>query len=89
MKAIKYFKYIVLSLLIGAGLASCNDDDLGTTPRLFRPVATIESQNNNIVVTWDNIKGASSYEIILFKMTGENEDMTKPLLLLLLILSKE
>ena len=76
MKAIKYFKYIVLSLLIGAGLASCNDDDLGTTPRLFRPVATIESQNNNIVVTWDNIKGASSYEIILFKMTGENEDGT-------------
>ena len=76
MNATKYFKYIALSLLIGLGFTSCDNDDLGTAPRLFRPVASIESQNNNVIVTWDNIKGASSYEVVLYKMTGEDEEGT-------------
>lgn len=74
MKTIKYFKYIAFSLLLGAGFTSCEDDDLGEAPRLFRPIASLENQNNNIIATWDNIKGAVTYELELLKAEGENEN---------------
>jgi hypothetical protein len=75
----KYFKYIVFSLLFGASFISCQEEeDLGIAPRLFRPVTTLEVRNNNIIATWDNIKGATSYELTLYKSTGKKaEDGTE------------
>lgn len=70
----KYLKYIALSLCMVASFTSCDDDDDATAPRLFRPVPTIEAKTNNVVATWDLIKGATSYELILFKDTGEEND---------------
>lgn len=75
MKTNKIFKYIVLSLLSVAIFTGCkDDDDLGTAPRLFRPVTTLDNQNNNLIVTWGNIKGATSYELELYKATGEKTE---------------
>jgi hypothetical protein len=79
MRTMKYFKYIVFSLLFGASFISCQEEeDLGSAPRLFRPVTTLEVRNNNIIATWDNIKGATSYELTLHKSTGKKaEDGTE------------
>lgn len=79
MKFNKYIAIALLALSSSSLFTACDDDDaLGEAPRLFRPVATLESQNNDIVVTWENIKGASSYELELYRVTdtdavtGEN-----------------
>jgi len=75
MKTNKFFiKYIMLGLLIGVGFTSCNDDDLGEAPRLFRPIPTLENNGNKLTATWDNILGATSYELILYKANGQDED---------------
>lgn len=77
MKRIDFFKYITLVLLIGTGFAGCdNDDDLGNPPRLFRPIASLENKNNNIIATWDNIKGATSYELDLMKITSQGDTVS-------------
>lgn len=70
----KYLKYIALSLCLAAGFTSCDDDDDATAPRLFRPVSTLTAKTNNVVVTWDLIKGATSYELVLFKDSGEETE---------------
>lgn len=55
-------------------MSSCSDDDsLGDAPRLFRPVASLETNRNTITATWDNIKGATTYDLKLFKVTGTDE----------------
>lgn len=55
-------------------MGSCSDDDsLGEAPRLFRPVASLETSRNTITATWDNIKGATRYDLKLFRVTGTDE----------------
>lgn len=77
MKITDLFKYMMALLLIGAGFTSCDDDDdLGDPPRLFRPVATLESRANNLVADWDNIKGATSYDLELFKITSDEDTIS-------------
>lgn len=77
MKLQKYFAMLLLALSTVGMTSSCSDDeDLGEAPRLFRPVASLEAQNNSVVVTWDNIKGATEYTVKLYKITGTAEDGT-------------
>lgn len=74
MKSLKYFVISLFGLLLTGVMSSC-DDDLkdGNAPRLFRPVASLETNNNSIITTWDNISGATSYTLKLFKVTGTDE----------------
>lgn len=77
MKLQKYFAMLLLALSTVGMTSSCSDDeDLGEAPRLFRPVASLEAQNNSVLVTWDNIKGATEYTVKLYKITGTAEDGT-------------
>lgn len=72
MKTINFFKYlIILSLSVGAVFTSCDDDELGDAPRLFRPIPSLSNNANSITATWDLIKGSTSYELTLLKATGE------------------
>lgn len=55
-------------------LSSCSDDDnLGDAPRLFRPVASLVTSNNTITASWDNIAGATQYNLTLYRVTGTDE----------------
>lgn len=64
-------KYIAFSFLLGTSIISCNDDELGEAPRLFRPVASIIASQNNIIISWDLISEANSYDIEIFKLEGD------------------
>lgn len=74
MKPLKYFVISLLGLLTVGFVSSC-DDDLkdGDAPRLFRPVASLETNNNSIIASWDNIAGATSYTLELYKVTGTDD----------------
>ena len=74
MKSLKYFVISLFGLLMTGFVSSC-DDDLkdGDAPRLFRPVASLETNNNSIIATWDNITGTNTYTLKLFKVTGTDE----------------
>ena len=74
MKPLKYFVISLFGLLMTGFMSSC-DDDLkdGDAPRLFRPVASLETNNNSIIASWDNIAGATSYTLELYKVTGTND----------------
>ena len=73
----KLKKYLVMMLLAGAvsyTFTACSDDEtLGDAPRMFRPVATLTVEQNNIVVDWENIKGATNYDLELYKVIGTDE----------------
>ena len=74
MKLNKIFAMTLLAALALGGMSSCSDDDnLGDAPRLFRPVASLETSNNTIKATWDNIAGATEYKLQLFRVTGTDE----------------
>lgn len=64
-------KYIAFSFLLGTSIISCNDDELGEAPRLFRPVASIIASQNDIIVSWDLISEATSYDIEIYKLEGD------------------
>lgn len=74
------FKYIAFGFLFGASIISCNDDELGEAPRLFRPVASIIASQNDIIVSWDLISEATQYDIEIYKLeegaTGIAEGQT-------------
>lgn len=79
MKFKKYIAMMLLAVATNSTFTACSDDEaLEEAPRLFRPVASLEVQNNNIVATWDNIKGADNYSLELYRVidtdatTGEN-----------------
>lgn len=74
MKMKKYLAMMLLAVVTSGTFISCDDDEtLGEAPRLFRPVASLEVQNNNIVATWDNITGATSYTLELYRLAGTDE----------------
>lgn len=74
MKLNKFFAISLLAALTLGGMSSCSDDDnLGEAPRLFRPVASLETSNNTIKATWDNINGATEYQLTLFRVASTNE----------------
>ena len=74
MKIRKYIAIMFLALTASYTFTACNDDEtLGEAPRLFRPVASLETQNNTVVVTWDNIKGATNYDLKLYRVTGTDK----------------
>lgn len=74
MKIKKYITMILLATLASSIFFGCDDDDLVTeAPRLFRPVSTLDVQKNTIVVTWENIKGATSYELELYKVISTDD----------------
>lgn len=74
MKMKKYLAMLLLAVTTSSAFISCDDDEnLGEAPRLFRPVASLEVQNNSIVATWENIKGAETYELELYRVSGEDE----------------
>lgn len=65
---------MLLAATTSGFMSSCSDDDsLGDAPRLFRPVASLETNRNTITATWDNIKGATRYDLKLFRVTGTDE----------------
>nr|WP_303777494.1 right-handed parallel beta-helix repeat-containing protein [Bacteroides intestinalis] len=71
MKIKIYITMILLAFMASSTFISCNDDDFeNDAPRLFRPVASLEVQNNNIVTTWKNIKGATEYQLQLYRVTS-------------------
>lgn len=74
MKIKKYITMILLAFMASSTFISCNDDDFeNDAPRLFRPVASLEVQNNNIVTTWKNIKGATEYQLQLYRVTSTDD----------------
>lgn len=74
MKIAKYFVLSLFGLLTAGMMSSCSDDPTdGDAPRLFRPVASLETNNNSVIATWDNIAGATQYTLNLFKVTGTDE----------------
>ncbi len=75
MKPIKYFILPFIALCATAFVSSCSDDPKdGDAPRLFRPVASLETSNNNIIASWDNIKGATTYTLTLYQVTGTDDN---------------
>ena len=74
MKLQKYLIIMLLAATTTGFLSSCSDNDnKGDAPRLFRPIASLETNNNTITATWDNISGATSYNLTLYKVTGTDE----------------
>lgn len=74
MKLQKYLTATLLAVTTLGGMSSCSDDDsLGNAPRLFRPVASLETNKNTVTATWDNIKGATRYDLKLFRVSGTDE----------------
>lgn len=74
MKLKKYLAIMLLAATTTGFLSSCSDDDnKGNAPRLFRPVASLVTSNNTITASWDNIAGATKYELALFMLTGTDE----------------
>ncbi len=74
MKIRKYIAMMLLTCMVGYTFTACKDDEaLGEAPRIFRPVATLEVQQNKIVVDWENIKEATSYELELYRVIGTDE----------------
>ena len=75
MKLNKYLFLSFIALCATAFVSSCSDDPTdGDAPRLFRPVASLETSNNNIIASWDNIKGATSYTLTLYQVTGTDDN---------------
>lgn len=71
MKINKYFTIALLAATTLGAMSSCSDDDnLGEAPRLFRPVASLETNSNTIKVTWDNINGATEYQLKLYRVAS-------------------
>lgn len=65
---------MLFAVIASGAFISCDEDDFESdAPRLFRPVASLEVKTNKIVVTWDNIKGATTYEIELYQATGTDD----------------
>lgn len=74
MKIKKYISIMFLALTASYTFTACSDDDsLGEAPRLFRPVTSLEVKNNNLVATWENIKGATDYVLELYRVTGTDD----------------
>ena len=74
MKMKKYIIMAMLTSVMAGGMSSCSDNDnLGEAPRLFRPVASLETSTNNITAKWDNIAGATEYNLTLYRLTGTDE----------------
>lgn len=74
MKLGKYIAMMLLACATGYTFTSCSDDEsLGEAPRLFRPVASLQVSTNNIVVDWENIKGATNYSLELYRVIGTDE----------------
>lgn len=75
MKIRKYLAMMLLAAATTLTFSSCSDDDdLGDAPRLFRPIASLEVEKNNLIVTWDNVKGATEYTVELYKMEGDADE---------------
>ena len=74
MKLKKYLAIMLLAATTTGFLGSCSDNDnKGDAPRLFRPIASLETSNNTIKATWDNISGATSYQLTLYRVAGTDE----------------
>ena len=74
MKLKNYMAIMLLAATTTGLLSSCSDDDnLGDAPRLFRPVASLVTSNNTITASWDNIAGATQYNLTLYRVTGTDE----------------
>ena len=74
MKLKNYMAIMLLAATTTGFLSSCSDDDnLGDAPRLFRPVASLVTSNNTITASWDNIAGATQYNLTLYRVTGTDE----------------
>ncbi len=68
------YKLLTLAAVVGLGFASCSDDPTDQeAPRLFRPVASLEVSGNSIITTWDNIKEATQYELVLSRVTATDD----------------
>lgn len=74
MKIKKYISIMFLALTASYTFTACSDDDsFGESPRLFRPVTSLEVKNNNLVATWENIKEATDYILELYRVTGTDD----------------
>ena len=74
MKMKKYFMIALMASLITGAMSSCSDNDnKGEAPRLFRPVASLETNTNTIKAKWDNISGATEYQLTLYRLIGTDE----------------
>lgn len=74
MKIKKYITMILLAFTASSTFIGCDDDEfVGDAPRLFRPVTSLEVQNNNIIATWENIKGATEYQLQLHRVVSTDD----------------
>lgn len=65
---------MLLVTMASGTFISCNEDELmADAPRLFRPVSTLQVETNSIIVTWENIKGATSYNLELYKVISTDD----------------
>jgi hypothetical protein len=68
-------QHILFVLLVGALLTACEKNDTAEPVRLFRPpTGQLSTLNNSIVVSWQNIKGATSYILQVSRDTFRTVD---------------
>ncbi len=76
MKMNKYISMMFLALTASYTFTACSDDDtsLGEAPRLFSPVATVTAESNTLTADWNNIAGATNYNLELYRVSGTDAE---------------
>ena len=74
MKLKNILAIMLLAATTTGFLSSCSDKATDSqAPRLFRPVASLVTSNNSVTASWDNISGATQYNLTLYRVTGQDE----------------
>lgn len=74
MKLKNILAIMLLAATTTGFLSSCSDKATDSqAPRLFRPVASLVTSNNTVTASWDNISGATQYNLTLYRVTGQDE----------------
>ena len=74
MKLKNILAIMLLAATTTGFLSSCSDKATDSqAPRLFRPVASLVTSNNSVTASWDNISGATQYNLTLYRVSGQDE----------------
>lgn len=75
----RLMKLVAFSIMLGAGvplLTGCSDDDSKSTV-LFRPVTTMESDQNTVKLKWQIVEDATEYVIEVYRAVDSDYKLYK------------